>query len=132
MKKRFFATIGVIIAGSLATIPFITSCSYTTSAEYECADINNFYTEIHSSAFKQKYISNKGKKQDFSKLSSDAPEVINKINSLIKPKDMIYLMAYDVMQMFNNNEEDELINNCSDVLFSVFKYKDGSFSFDQF
>jgi hypothetical protein len=132
IKIRFLTTIGLISTGLIITSFFSTGCSSSVHSElFFSSTGDKFYDEVTSKEFYKNYVSNKGKPQNYSKERSSSPDVCKKINSLLKPKDMIFLMAYDVLQMFDDNEED-IRSNCANVTLHVDKFNDESFSISQF
>jgi hypothetical protein len=134
MKKSVLTTIGLVsigVIGLMTTVPFVTSCSSISSELFTSPGSEEFFTEVKSKKFIHEYISNKGKPQDYSKRNSTDSDVIKKINNLIKPKDMVFLMAWDVLQMFDNDET-KIVQNCLDVCFQISKYSDNSFSFSEY
>jgi hypothetical protein len=76
------------------------------------------------------YVSPKGEPRNYSSSSSNDVQMCKTINTLIKPRDMIFLMAYDIYQMFQTDKT-SIETNCSDVTLYVGKYNDNGFDISE-
>jgi hypothetical protein len=127
MKVRFLAPIVLLSASLTVAIPLLTSCKSSQSELYFSYDGENFLNEITSDKFRHDYVSDKGKPLNYSDVSTTDSELLKKVNSLITAKDMVFLMAYDVIQMFDNDRT-VIAKNCSNVSLRVDKSVDDAFS----
>jgi hypothetical protein len=130
MKLRYLCPLCSLPVVAVTTIPFVSSCSSFSSKLYSCASGQTFNSQRSTNDF-DKYISDKGKPLNYSAGSSTDTKMCSKIASLLKPSDMIFLMAYDVSNMFNDDDEN-IAANLSNVVLYVDKQKDNTFNIAEY
>jgi hypothetical protein len=121
IKSRLSKVLCLALGSVAVTAPII-ACSNSLSQElYISISGQQFFNEIISNEFIKHYVSDKGNPINYSKENSTDHDMCKKINDLIKPKDMIFLMGYDVAHMFKDDEE-KIVEYCRNVVLYVDKF----------